>query len=466
MSLALDRPDEDPRDAELRKLRKINRVLMDRVERDMDVHGNNAYSLFRTAITLETEVSERTAELATLTHQLMQEISRRRQIEKALTLAKAEAEDANLGKTRFLAAATHDLYQPLNAARLFLGALADEAATARAHDLLGQVDAALDSVDELLGALLDISKLDSGAWPVTLANVAIGPMLARMAEEYLPQAQAAGLDLRAVPSSAVVHTDRLLFERGLRNLISNAIRYTAEGRLLIGCRRRPGRVAVQVWDSGIGIPEAMRQEIFREFKRLGNTPRQDAKGLGLGLAIVDRIARLLDLGIEVESIVGRGSCFTLTVASGNAADAVAEPEKPAAWAASPILGGTCIVVVDNDAAALDAMRSVADGWGCRLVAAPTADAALAQLEAACWTPDLVVADYHLDAGRTGTNTVHALRERYGAGLPSLIVSGDHSAETATLVRDAGLPFLSKSAGPARLRAMISFLVKPPQSPPS
>lgn len=206
MSLALDRPDEDPRDAELRKLRKINRVLMDRVERDMDVHGNNAYSLFRTAITLETEVSERTAELATLTHQLMQEISRRRQIEKALTLAKAEAEDANLGKTRFLAAATHDLYQPLNAARLFLGALADEAATARAHDLLGQVDAALDSVDELLGALLDISKLDSGAWPVTLANVAIGPMLARMAEEYLPQAQAAGLDLRAVPSSAVVHT--------------------------------------------------------------------------------------------------------------------------------------------------------------------------------------------------------------------------------------------------------------------
>lgn len=380
MSLALDRPDEDPRDAELRKLRKINRVLMDRVERDMDVHGNNAYSLFRTAITLETEVSERTAELATLTHQLMQEISRRRQIEKALTLAKAEAEDANLGKTRFLAAA--------------------------------------------------------------------------------------GLDLRAVPSSAVVHTDRLLFERGLRNLISNAIRYTAEGRLLIGCRRRPGRVAVQVWDSGIGIPEAMRQEIFREFKRLGNAPRQDAKGLGLGLAIVDRIARLLDLGIEVESIVGRGSCFTLTVASGNTADAVAEPEKPAAWAASPILGGTCIVVVDNDAAALDAMRSVADGWGCRLVAAPTADAALAQLEAACWTPDLVVADYHLDAGRTGTNTVHALRERYGAGLPSLIVSGDHSAETATLVRDAGLPFLSKSAGPARLRAMISFLVKPPQSPPS
>ncbi len=466
MTLAFERPGEDPRDAELRKLRKINRVLMDRVERDMDVHGSNAYSLFRTAITLETEVSERTAELATLTHQLMQEISRRRQIEKALTLAKAEAEHANLGKTRFLAAATHDLYQPLNAARLFLGALADEVRTVRAHDLLGRVDAALDSVDELLGALLDISKLDSGAWPVTLANIAIGPMLVRLAEEYRPQAQAAGLDLRVVPSSAVVHTDRQLFERALRNLISNAIRYTAEGRLLIGCRRRPGRVAVQVWDSGIGIPEAMRQEIFWEFKRFGNAPRQDAKGLGLGLAIVDRIARLLELGIEVESTVGHGSCFTLTVASGAAADAVAEPVEPAALDGSPVLGGTCIVVVDNDSAALDAMRSVADGWGCRLVAAPTADAALAQLEAAGWTPDLVVADYHLDAGCTGTDAVHALRGRYGAGLPSLIVSADRSAETATRVRGAGLLFLSKSAGPARLRAMISFLVKPPQTPPS
>jgi signal transduction histidine kinase len=445
--------------SELIKLRKINRVLMDRVERDMDAHGGNAYGLFRTAITLETQISERTSELTKLTHQLKHEVAQRRQAEKALLAAKAQAEQANLGKTKFLAAASHDLSHPLNAARLFLGALCDEIATDRAHELLGRIDAALDTVDELLSALLDISKLDAGAWPVSLTNVQVGPMLERLADAYRPQAHAAGLDLRLVPTHAHVRTDRHLFERVLHNLISNAIRYTAEGRILIGCRHRGDRAVVQVWDSGIGIPEQMREEIFREFQRLGNAPRRDFKGLGLGLAIVDRIARLLDLDVTVTSEVGRGSCFSVSLAR---CAQIATPEA-AENPAPPLPGltGKCVVVIDNDQAALDATRAVLDGWGCRFVGATSCADALMQLSATKSNPDLIMADYYLDDDLRGTDAIESLRAHYGQNLPAMVVSGDRSFDLKNALKAAGFAFLPKPASPARLRAMMSYLVTPP-----
>ena len=443
-------------EAELQKLRKINRVLMERVERDMDAQGGDGYSLFRTAITLEARVSERTAELSRLTHQLMHEVSQRRLAEKALLAAKAEAEQANLGKTRFLAAATHDLYQPLNAARLFLGALAEETQGPRARELLGRVDAALDTIDELLAALLDISRLDAGAWPVASANVAIGAMLLRLADEYRPQAHAAGLDLRVVPCSAVICTDRHLLERVLRNLISNAIRYTAEGRVLIGCRRRGDRLSIEVWDSGLGIPEEKRSEIFEEFHRLGNAPRRDGKGLGLGLAIVDRIARLLDLRVELASVVGRGSRFAVSVARATSPDSA---ETPVA-APAPVGGvqGKCVLVIDNDAAALDAMQAVLESWGCRLVTSASPADGLRQLATLGTVPDCVVIDYHLDDDALGTEGVAALRRAFGDSLPALVISADHSAELRAGMKALGQAFLTKPINPARLRAMMSYLL--------
>ncbi len=445
----------DP-DDELMKLRKINRVLMDRVERDMDAQGADGYSLFRTAITLETRVSERTAELTRLTRQLMLEVSQRRLAEKALLTAKAEAEQANLGKTRFLAAATHDLFQPLNAARLFLGALAEETAGERARELLGRVDAALDSIDELLGTLLDISRLDAGVWPVTLTNVAVGGMLVRLADEYRPQARAAGLDLRVVPCSANVSTDRHLLERVLRNLISNAIRYTAEGRVLIGCRHRGERLSIEVWDSGIGIPEEKRSEIFEEFHRLGNAPRRDGKGLGLGLAIVDRIARLLDLRVELTSAVGRGSCFAVSAPCSPAAETAEAPE-PAAAPTSAI-DGRCVLVIDNDAAALDAMRAVLESWGCRLVTAASVTEGLKHLSVLGMAPACVMIDYHLDGGALGTDELAVLRCHFGDRLPALVVSADHSAELRAQMKRIGQAFLTKPISPPRLRAMMSYLL--------
>ena len=460
-ALAADPIEDTPRaelEAELRKLRKINRVLMDRVERDVDAQGSNAYALFRTAVTLEAKVSERTAELAKLTHQMLHEISQRRLAERALLAAKAEAEGANHSKTRFLAAASHDLHQPLNAARLFLGALADEIVTERARDLLGRVDAALDTVDDLLSALLDISRLDAGAWPVNLAPVPVWPVLARLLEEYGPQAQAVGIDLRVVPCSAVLHTDRGLLERVLRNLISNAIRYTAAGRVLVGCRRRGTHVRVEVWDTGVGIPTDRRGRIFEEFHRLGNAPRNDGKGLGLGLAIVDRIARLLDLGLDVGSEIGRGSCFSVLVPRGEAGGAMEEP-APVDLAPLDSLAGRRVLMIENDDSAVEGMRALLETWGCGLVAGASVAAALARLAPGAAPPDVLIVDYHLDDGALGVDAVGELRAHFGAGLPAMVISSDRSAETRARLKAEGLPFLPKPTSPARLRAMMSYLLR-------
>lgn len=440
-------------EAENRKLRKINLVLMDRVERDMDAQAGNGYSLFRTAITLETKISERTAELTRLTQQLQHEIAVRRQTEEALLVAKAEAEQANVGKTRFLAAASHDLMQPLNAARLFLGALAEEVASERGRDLVGRIAAALSTVDELIQALVDISRLDTGAWTVEQVDFALGPVLARLADENEPQAKAAGLRLRAVPTRALVHADRQLLERLLRNLISNAIRYTASGRVLIGCRHRRDHVRVQVWDTGIGIPEDKLGTIFGEFQQLGDAPRRDATGLGLGLAIVERIGRLLSLRIDVRSRVGRGSCFAVEVpyATGPARPAVEE-------GVGVEVSARCVVVIDDDEASLLAMCGLLHEWGCVSIGAADAGAAIAAVERSGRRPDLVIADHYLGDGALGTAAVARLRARYGATLPALIVSADRSAALRSEVGRLGPAFLPKPASPGRLRAMLSYLL--------
>jgi two-component system, sensor histidine kinase len=453
------KPAPDAVEGELRKLRKINRVLMDRVERDMDAHGGNAFSLFQTAITLEGRVSERTEELTRLTQRLMHEVSERRETENALLLAKAEAEQANLGKTRFLAAASHDLHQPLNAARLFLGALADEVVQGRPRQLVERVEAALDTVSELLDTLLDISKLDAGAWTTVPTSFPVAPLLALLADEYGPQADACGLALRVVQSGAVVHTDQTLLARVLRNLVSNAIRYTEAGRILIGCRQAgTGHVRVEVWDTGIGIPEAKRAHIFEEFQQLGAPPRRHEKGFGLGLAIVDRIARLLALEVSVRSGVGHGSCFAVRVPRGVVG--APEAENPAARAPTPggELEGLCIACVENDAQTLQAMEALLRSWGCRPVVAPGLGAGFSALATEGCRPDLILADYHLDDGLRGTDAVAALREQFGADIPAVIVSSDRAAAVQAEAEARGCGFLVKPLRPAKLRAVMGYVL--------
>jgi signal transduction histidine kinase/CheY-like chemotaxis protein len=452
-------PTRDALENDLRKLRKINQVLMDRVERNVDAQGGNAFSLFQTAISLEGRVSERTDQLTRLTQRLMLEISQRRETEKALLLAKAEAEQANLGKTLFLAAAGHDLHQPLNAARLFLGTLANEVSAGRLRELVGRVETALDGVTELIGALLDISKLDSRAWTVTPATFPVAPLLAGLADEFGPQAASCGLALHVVPSRAFVHTDRALLQRALGNLVSNAIRYTKNGHILIGCRRRAGAISVEVWDTGIGIAEATRPHIFEEFRQGAAPPRREEKGFGLGLAIVERIARLLGLEIDVRSRVGHGSCFALRVPGGSADQAVPEPRV----ALGPILGkefaGLCVTCIDADPDAREALVTLLGSWGCEPVAAAGPEGALPGVAA---EPGLIVSDYYLDGDLRGLDAVEALWQAYGRTIPAIVVCRDRSAGVREAVEARGCAFLAGPIRPARLRAMMGHVLD--QSP--
>ena len=441
---------------ENRKLRKINRVLMNRVEREMDAQGGTAFSLFQTAITLENRISERTAELTRLTHRLMQEISERRAAEEAMRAAKAEAEQANLSKTKFLAAASHDLHQPLNAARLFLGALAAELHEPKNQALVSRIEAALETMGDLLNVLLDISKLDAGVWPVSMSSFAIGPVLERLRHEYAAQADALSLELRLVPSNALVHSDRRLFERVMRNLISNALRYTGVGRILIGCRHRPDGLRVEVWDTGVGIPEADRDRIFGEFERLGGEARRHDKGLGLGLAIVERVSRLLGLDVEVCSCVGRGSCFSvrLDYARDNA---IADPGQASLSWLPVSLQGKCIAVVENDEPVLEGMQSLLSSWGCVVVPATSSAEALAVLAATGREPDAIVADYHLH-DEIGTDAIARIRWRFGREVPALVVSGDRSRQLEAEIKALGFAFLAKPTPPAKMRAMLTSVL--------
>ncbi|HYP57678.1 MAG TPA: hybrid sensor histidine kinase/response regulator [Beijerinckia sp.] len=441
--------------AEIAKLRKINRVLMDRVENDMNAQGGNAFTLFQAAITLENKVAERTAELTELTRQLMHQISVRRAAENALQAAKAEAERANLSKTRFLAAASHDLNQPLNVARLFLGMLAEEVATPHTHELVDGVEAALDTVNDLLRALLDISRLDAGVWPVEMTDFDVGPVFDKLRREYGPQAEAAGLELVVVPSSATVRSDRVLLERVLRNLVSNALRYTERGRILIGCRRQNGHLRFEVWDTGIGIPGHSLSRIFEEFQQLGEGPTGQEKGLGLGLAIVQRIAYLLDTTIEVASTPGHGSMFSLLQPLGKAASGIAGETADIVPIA---LAGRCVVVIDDDEHVLEAMRALLQSWNCATIAVRSSEAAARLIRQAGQAPEIIIADYHLDDGVFGTQAIASLRGEFGQNLPALIISSDHSPELKQSLKEQGLGFLLKPTPPMKLRAMLSYLL--------
>jgi two-component system, sensor histidine kinase len=448
-------PVADALENDLRKLRKINKVLMDRVERNMDSQGGNAFSLFQTAITLEGRVAERTDELTRLTHRLMHEIAQRRETEKALLLAKAEAEEANLGKTLFLAAASHDLHQPLDAARLFLGTLENEVSAGRSRDLVGRIETALDGVTELIDTLLDISKLDSGAWPVRPASFPVSSVLAHLADRYGPQAASCGLTMDVVSSSAFVHTDRALLQRALGNLVSNAVRYTATGHILIGCRRRGETVSVEVWDTGIGIPAAMRPYIFEEFRRVGTPPRGQEKGCGLGLAIVERIARLLGLEIDVRSRVGRGSCFALRVPRGSADQAAPAQQIAPGPVPGKAFAGLRVSCIDSDPTAREALATLLGSWGCQTVAAADLKAALAGIAR---KPDLILADYNLGGDARGTDAVEALRQAYGRSIPAIVVCRDREAGLREAIKASGCGLLVRPISPAKLRAMMGYVL--------
>jgi signal transduction histidine kinase/CheY-like chemotaxis protein len=430
------------------KLAKIRDVLVRRVERSMDLQGSE-FALFERATQLEAEVGRRTVQLE---HALVE----LQQTNRALGEAKALAEAANLSKTKFLAAASHDLLQPLNAARLFLSALADTELPRGAERLVENVEIAFESVERLLSALLDISKLDAGVVTPVAEDVPLGPLLRRLVAEFTPLAERKGLALRLVPTGAVVRTDRDMLVRALMNLVSNAIRYTRRGGVLIGARRDGDGFRVEVIDTGIGIPPDKQVEIFEEFRRLGADADQRDRGFGLGLAIVERIARILAHPLRLRSVPDRGSRFMLRLPAGSQAQA--PTAAGVASVADPPAKGALLVVIENEAAIREGMQALLQGWGYTVLTAPSAELALPLLRGSGRRPAAVIVDYHLD-GCTGTEAIAVVRASLGSPIPAAIVTADRTPEVQREVTALDLPLLNKPVRPAQLRALLSHMLQ-------
>ncbi|ACL59071.1 hybrid sensor histidine kinase/response regulator [Methylobacterium nodulans] len=427
------------------KLERINGALMAQVERSMDQRGT-AYSLFQTAITLEGQVRARTEELTAL----MRSLERSNQ---ALTAAKEEAERANRSKTRFLTAASHDLLQPLNAARLSLSALGDMPVGAEAQAIVGQVERGLQTIEDLIKTLLDISKLDAGLIQPAPRSLNLADVFESVEASFGPLAARKGLRLGVRPGDLWVTSDLLLLQRILQNLVSNGIRYTQAGGVLVAARARGAEVRIDVIDSGSGIPDADRDLIFEEFHRGGRESVDGEIALGLGLSIVRRSAEALGHRLTLASRVGHGSRFTLMLPRARAE--APRPVQPLALPTS--LTGARIAVIENDRAALEALARLFQNWDAHALAARD-HLSLMRLTGSTWSPDVIIADYHLDGGACGLDTVTWLRTVHGGDIPAVVTTADHSPEVEAHVRAAGCELVHKPIKPGQLRALLAHLL--------
>ena len=386
-----------------------------------------------------------------------QHVADLRRRETALETARLAAEQANAAKTRFLAAASHDLRQPIHALGLLFATLADRVRDAGAAPVLKQIDGAVDAIDSMLNSLLDISKLDAGVVRPEVGPVEVGDLLERVNDEYQPIAKLTGNRLRVRPSSAVVQSDAAMLQRILTNLVSNALRYTVNGRVLVGTRKRGNSIRIEIYDEGPGIPSHALEDIFLEFHQLGNPERDRRKGLGLGLAIVKRLADLLGHGIEVHSTVGRGSRFTVTLpVSVTSRRAATHP--PAASAVGADLHGRRVLVLDDDVSVLDAMRSLLERWGCEVITTSSPEEAEAEVGSAAGPPDMLIVDYRLRRHASGIETIAHLFQVAGSRIPALVITGDTAPDRLREAQESGYPLLHKPVRPAQLRTVMRQLI--------
>lgn len=381
--------------------------------------------------------------------------------------ARREAEVANRAKTQFFTAASHDLRQPLHAMGLFAEALRHKSHDEEVVHLVNSINGSVDALESLFSELLDITRIDTGGVAVSPQAFEVGDILRKLRLHFEPTAFEKGLMLRLRGGKHVVHADPLLVERILRNLVSNAIRYTIDGTVLVAARRRGEQVLLQVWDTGLGIPSEEQAKIFEEFYQVAATTLPDGsssaqaqqrKGLGLGLAIVKRLADLMQAPLSLRSEHGRGSVFTLTLPAGRLVRGPAA--LPSARAAMQLtLEGRLIVVVEDEPAVRSGLEVLLKGWGATLASFDTV-AAVASWAAARAPedapPDLLIADYRLEHGRTGIDAIVALRDRFGAGLPAIVVTGSTMTGHEQEAQDKNFHLLIKPVVPNKLRAMIAF----------
>ena len=390
---------------------------------------------------LEQRVSERTQELS--------------QLNVALTEAKGHAEAANQSKTRFLAAVSHDLMQPLNAARLFSAALShqDDGLSSEAQKLVQHLDSSLRSAEDLISDLLDISRLENGKINPDRKPFAVNELFDTLGAEFKALAQEQGLTFRVRGSQLRIDSDIKLLRRILQNFLTNAFRY-AKGPVLLGVRRRGSELCLEVWDRGPGIPEDKQQVIFEEFKRLDSHQTRAEKGLGLGLAIADGLCRVLGHTLRVRSWPGRGSVFSVSVPL---ARTQALPQNAAVELNGKLLSGAQVLCIDNEDSILIGMNSLLTRWGCQVWTARNREECAALLNDGV-RPQLALVDYHLDHGDTGTELMAWLRTTLGEPVPGVVISADGRPETVAQVHAAGLDYLAKPVKPAALRALLSRYV--------
>lgn len=405
---------------------------------------------------LEDRVAERTRELRLSNEDLQQQIAQRKQMEQALRIARDAAEEANRSKDKYLAAASHDLLQPLNAARLLMSTLRERQLPAEEKHLLERAHMALEGAEDLLTDLLDIARLDQAAITPSLSVCSISQLFSSLASEFEPVAHAAGLQLTVFSSRLHVYTDGHLLVRILRNFLSNACRYTESGRILLGVRRRGANVRIEVWDTGVGIAVEQQESIFQEFNQLSNGHARGRKGVGLGLAIVERIATIIGARIQLRSSLGRGSCFSVEVPLSQSA---AQPSSVSVVSPAAIhnLEGRRILVVDNEPEILHSMGALLSQWQCQVVLAADYNAALEAL--AGQAPDLIIVDLHLDHDVTGLWVVEQLRLHFSATLPAVLITADYSDQKQAQRKELCIPMLNKPVRPGRLRAVMSHQLK-------
>ncbi|MDC0598321.1 hybrid sensor histidine kinase/response regulator [Gammaproteobacteria bacterium] len=364
------------------------------------------------------------------------------------------AEKASVDKSRFLAVASHDMRQPLHTLSLFMDIVKTAESDQEREEFFQKIDLSLGALNDLFNALLDISKLDAGVVEPKFSNFYLSDILDEVMHEFEAEAQKKNLRmLLRNHNDLAVYSDRFLITRVLRNLIGNALKYTQQGGILVACRQRQNHVLLQIWDTGIGISEDNLSEIFLEFKQLHNPQRDRTQGLGLGLAIVERLCHLMQYELSVRSQPGKGSVFSLRLPIG--VEQAAEHEVIREQSSGMAQIQLNVLVIDDELLILEAMQALLQRWGCQVITADSLSDALLQLDETNLQPELVLADMRLRDGETGIEAINAIKEKYGLDIPGVLITGDTAVERISLVQESGYKVLHKPVNPVQMRMLVN-----------
>ena len=427
--------------------------------RNVTDRRNSALALQRAHDELERRVSARTFELRSVNKKLLQEVEERRKVQSNLVSAKHDAQQATISKTKFVAAVSHDLLQPLNAAQLFTSSIADMIKAPNQKKLIGSLANSLDDLESLICTLVDISKLDAGVVSADKYAFDLGELLHNLAHEYRQIAPQYGVQMRYVKTTQIVHSDSFLLARILRNFISNALRYTGKGKVLLGCRRRGDSVLIEVWDNGVGMSPAEIEVVFQEFKRLKHSSKAFSNGLGLGLAIVDKLSTVLEHPVSVRSVIGRGSVFSVQVPLGVLLPRASADQANETIANGASLNNRKIWVLDNDASICEGMATLLGSWGCVVVVANDFTQLGEKVRVNSDAVDLIILDYHLNNGETGLMIADSINQQRDAKVPMLMITANYAKSLKSQVNKQGILLLNKPVKPMKLKTSMLYLLK-------